>query len=356
MSQTIFSPIQWPSGWRYSFCEIDEDDQSNPMCIRLHLTTHLGQVDLVLLDLWHLDWDNGQEDACERLETSALESVCHEHLSPALDTLPSGSYWLNWDEASSRWQASLDSLHEIPDSRPITVAEPIPLTEIPDYTRLPLYRAHELNIHRIGAGLATAAPNGHLGTPPYFLKYNSRKPLENFFSELSALRRFSHPSIIKLLGLLVDSDNNVIGIVLPNAEHGTLDGQTEATIQHKIQWISEIIDAMIYLKTFDAPYTDLKCSNVVVDSNLKAILVDFDGGHTLGKNQKNSESFALAVMLEEMGYSGELLKRFVEGAKTGHWTLEKCRESIRNILSVVHGISDSCSLPSRHRSDLCGSA
>ncbi|KZT50001.1 kinase-like protein [Calocera cornea HHB12733] len=284
--------------------------------------------------------DLDSEDAEDKLEeaaSNAREEVLTK-MRPSVLDLPPGSYWAKQGEKGT-WRPVAAPPGDIPTLNPTSdrLAEPIDLGDIPNHADLAVFREDELQIQALeegASGLATARPREDAeGTPLYFLKYSKRKSAKDFHTELAALRQYDHPSIIHLEGLLLDTRGDVIGLVLPYASLGSLDKHMASPDEVKIEWIRQIVCALVYIKRQGRRYVDVKCPNVVINDQGNALLIDFDGYATAGKNDMPSESFPIGEMMQDMLCSGEQAREFVSWAKAQSRSLEECALRLDMILS-----------------------
>ena len=184
-------------------------------------------------------------------------------------TLPAGKYdVINWKLIPT------SSLYDI---ERLIIHEEIPISEI------------GIDIKTIHIGSLQVDNNiAYLDDKKYYLKYVNRKPKELFIKEVQVLNKLKHPNIIEIEALVVNDDGNVLGMITPLANRGTLEDNKNSDL--KLLWLSQIKDAMKYTKSIGIEYTDIKPSNVVIHDN-NAILIDFDGGTTRGWDMKKFEEY-----------------------------------------------------------------
>jgi serine/threonine protein kinase len=103
----------------------------------------------------------------------------------------------------------------------------------------------------------------------------------DFIREVSILRHCSHPNIIKLTGLVLDSNNDVEAMLLeyvPTAKSlREIDGITQLEFE---TWQRQIENALEYLHSEGLVWGDAKPDNILVRDNRDVVLIDFGGGRT----------------------------------------------------------------------------
>lgn len=97
--------------------------------------------------------------------------------------------------------------------------------------------------------------------------------------EIAFLNNFKHPNIIKMKEVKKSSEKNSVKIIL---EHGGLPlgqwGKKNADKIDHLPWITyQILKALYYLETNNIVHSDIKPSNIVVDNDNTAKLIDFGG-------------------------------------------------------------------------------
>ena len=118
----------------------------------------------------------------------------------------------------------------------------------------------------------------------YCLKTVHRTGYEgNFIREVTTLQKCRHPNIIRLVGLLVDENAKVEGMIIeyvPNAR--SLRNVDFISSDQYDKWASQIRDAIAYLHRNDLVLGDAKAANVLIRAEGNVVLIDFGGGYTKG--------------------------------------------------------------------------
>ena len=105
----------------------------------------------------------------------------------------------------------------------------------------------------------------------------------NFIREVTILQECSHPNIICLIGLLVDENTKVEGMILeyiPDAK--TLRSIDSISLDEFEKWAAQIQGAIAYLHRNHLVWGDAKAANVLIRPDGNVVLIDFGGGHTRG--------------------------------------------------------------------------
>ena len=94
----------------------------------------------------------------------------------------------------------------------------------------------------------------------YFFKHVRRHPKEHAIREVTALATFRHPHIVLLGAIVLDPTGDVVGLLFPFAERGTLNEaiKLKVTNEQKLRWICDIVDAPSYLASVGYSYDDIK--------------------------------------------------------------------------------------------------
>ena len=96
--------------------------------------------------------------------------------------------------------------------------------------------------------------------------------------EASMLARCAHPGVVGCLDLIDDLDGGP-ALVLQLVESGNLAQHTDIAPIHEAlarTWIDEVASAVDHLHTRNIAHGDLKPGNVMVDTDGRVVLVDFD--------------------------------------------------------------------------------
>ncbi|KIO17636.1 hypothetical protein M407DRAFT_58798, partial [Tulasnella calospora MUT 4182] len=98
--------------------------------------------------------------------------------------------------------------------------------------------------------------------------------------EAEFLVKLSHENIIKLEGFVEDVSKQMIWLVFPWEDNGTLKDFVTATdweIPERISLLNDVARGVEYLHTRTPPifHGDLKSINILVNSKCRAVLTDF---------------------------------------------------------------------------------
>ena len=105
----------------------------------------------------------------------------------------------------------------------------------------------------------------------------------DFIREVSVLQRCSHPNIITLVGIVIDDDAAVEGMLIeyiPSAK--SLKEREKITIEEFEKWKKQIKEAINYLHSRGDVWGDAKPANILIRDNGDIVLIDFGGGATSG--------------------------------------------------------------------------
>ena len=114
----------------------------------------------------------------------------------------------------------------------------------------------------------------------------------NFIREISILQYCSHRYIIKLLGLVINSNYQVEGMLLEHILNAkSLQQVSRVTFDELGKWRSQISEAVEYLHSMDYVWGDAKSDNILIRENGDIVLIDFGDGATANwVDQENYES------------------------------------------------------------------
>ena len=102
-----------------------------------------------------------------------------------------------------------------------------------------------------------------------------------FIREISILQHCSHPNIIKLVGLALDSNNDVEAMLLEYVPAANSLREIRRITQLEFEkWQRQIEDAIAYLHSKGYVWGDAKPDNILVRENGDLVLIDFGGGRT----------------------------------------------------------------------------
>ena len=161
---------------------------------------------------------------------------------------------------------------EYPPTKPITNTFPT----VPVYKPGAVERLKEISMHIFKVRVRDSI---------YCMKSIHRTGRETDFArELETLSQCSHPNIIALVGLVeAPESDKVEGILLHFVDDARVIRNVEqlsATDCEK--WTVQITGAVRYLHEKGLVWGDAKPSNVLIDKNDNAVVVDFGGGYTEG--------------------------------------------------------------------------
>lgn len=115
----------------------------------------------------------------------------------------------------------------------------------------------------------------------YCLKSVHRSPNKTIICEVSLLMACSHPNITRFIGVTVNADGKVDGMLTDWLKNARPISEIENVSVHEAaKWIGQIKDAVNYLHQKSLVWGDAKAANVLVNMDGDAILVDFGGGFT----------------------------------------------------------------------------
>ena len=123
-----------------------------------------------------------------------------------------------------------------------------------------------------------------VGNQVYCLKNVHRTGHEgNFIREVSVLQHCSHENIIPLVGLVVDEEDKVEGMLTVYLNNARLLRSMETFTREQCEvWTKQIHEAIEYLHRKGLVWGDAKPANVLVRDSDSVVLVDFGGGNTEG--------------------------------------------------------------------------
>ena len=117
----------------------------------------------------------------------------------------------------------------------------------------------------------------------YCLKSVHRNPNESFIREVSRLTVCLHPNITHLVGVTVNTDGKVDGMLTDWIENARPLSEIETvSAKEATKWIGQIKDAISYIHQKGLVWGDAKAANILVSMDGDVILVDFGGGFTDG--------------------------------------------------------------------------
>lgn len=172
-----------------------------------------------------------------------------------------------------------------------------------------MIKRNEINYRPDGAAELKLLGQGTYGTV-YRAKYKNRyvavKELrfmddnryQEYIREICSLIQFTYPSILPLIGYVLQSANDPALIVTPLMEGGTLSDLISKSRENpenfddtkKMIIIIGIIAAMRYLHKNDIMHRDLKPLNVLLNENLEPIVADFGLSKHVGANNMGNQT------------------------------------------------------------------
>ncbi|KAJ1946720.1 hypothetical protein GGF37_000975, partial [Kickxella alabastrina] len=152
--------------------------------------------------------------------------------------------------------------------------------------------------------------------------------LKRFRDENSQSRVLNEYAVIKLLGRPVEyyqEGGKLRGLIMENFSGGTLESRIADTQNH-CKWLDQISEQLLHLHSLGVPHGDVCISNVVIDSNDDAVLVDFSNSgpdkycychlqntpaDLVGTDFENSaevDAYALGILAHELVMGEPMLK------------------------------------------------
>ncbi|KAG8920895.1 hypothetical protein FRC01_000540, partial [Tulasnella sp. 417] len=104
--------------------------------------------------------------------------------------------------------------------------------------------------------------------------------------ETGFLVDLDHPNIIELRGFVEDVANNIVWLVFPWEDNGSLRdfvASADWTVPERISLINDVVEGVEYLHSGEPPicHGDLKAINVLVSSDCHAVITDFGSARRL---------------------------------------------------------------------------
>jgi serine/threonine-protein kinase 11 len=97
--------------------------------------------------------------------------------------------------------------------------------------------------------------------------------------ELAALRRLSHPNILRLFKILRAPNNSVVYTVLEYSQCGSLADRPELPPALIPRLFKQILNGLAYLRSLQLVHQDIKPSNLLLAADGRALISDFGVGH-----------------------------------------------------------------------------
>jgi len=116
----------------------------------------------------------------------------------------------------------------------------------------------------------------------------AQSDISSFERELELISSLKHPNIISFYGIVLE--NNKVGIVMELCELGSLSkylikNRGKIVFREKMKLLLNIARGMAYLHAKGIIHRDLKCDNVLIDTNMVPKITDF-GVSTLVQHQR----------------------------------------------------------------------
>lgn len=111
----------------------------------------------------------------------------------------------------------------------------------------------------------------------------------NFQREIKVLQKCSHPNIIRLIGLVVNTEDRVEAMLMEYVENAKpLSGLGSISRDEFGKWTQQMREAISYLHEKNLVWGDAKASNVLIREDGSIVLIDFGGGYTKGWVESNN--------------------------------------------------------------------
>ncbi len=143
--------------------------------------------------------------------------------------------------------------------------------------------------------------------------------LKEFFTEAAALLQYAnHYNIVRFIGVCDDDANNRISIVTEYYEKGSLADvleKTQPSWMEKVKLLHGIACGVQHLHKIPIIHRDLKCENVLIDSNMVPKIIDFGFARYLKKQVENltmnigTAAFTAPEVLRRGEHQGEYDER-----------------------------------------------
>lgn len=140
-----------------------------------------------------------------------------------------------------------------------------------------------------------------------------RKLADSFRNEIETLMSVRrHENIVHLVGLTVEPDGKISGILLPFIEGKQLDQIDRASKAEKAHWIDTVKSAVHHVHSCGRVWGDAKPENMfITDNERKVVLFDFESGFTPGS-----------------------VDRHLQGTRTGDW------HGVNNVIAFIETIPE----------------
>jgi len=123
--------------------------------------------------------------------------------------------------------------------------------------------------------------------------------------ESGVWRRLSHSNVLPFLGLCCDLEHP-LSMVTPWMAQGNITEHLGVSPDtNRIRLLSEVADGLAYLHSVGVVHGDLKASNILIDSSVRACLADFGLAQII--NKQSSFGGTIRWMAPELLHDGELL-------------------------------------------------
>jgi serine/threonine-protein kinase 11 len=180
--------------------------------------------------------------------------------------------------------------------------------------------------------------------------------------ELSALKRFDHPNILALKGILYNEEAHVIYLVLEYADCGSLDTCMGGALPDGIirSLFYQVLEGLLYIHEQGLVHQDIKPSNILVRSDGRVLISDFGVGHSFQstdmvvgspafqapellsdgewRDPTKEDVWSLGVSLYQalfhrFPFEGETVYEIIRSIKQSHLLIpDGCGDSLRDLL------------------------
>lgn len=129
--------------------------------------------------------------------------------------------------------------------------------------------------------------------------------LSEFYNELKFLNsNTQHQNIIRFFGMYEDQQNNTIGLVMELCNNGSIANyitkHSNLSFFTKVKLLQGIANGMQYLHYHNIAHRNLKCENVLLDSNLQPKIIDF--GYSKVIQEDFNKSLNLTMNIRTAAY------------------------------------------------------
>ncbi len=177
------------------------------------------------------------------------------------------------------------------------------------------FRLDESKIDMTSSKFLGSGASGSVYTAKYFnidvaikMIQKSNAGLENdlteFYNELKFLNNNAqHMNVIRFFGVYENTNKNLIGLVMEYCSNGDVANYVtkhELSINQKVNLMQGIANGMQYLHHHNIAHRDLKCENVLLDSQLTPKIIDF--GYSREIKEEANKSLHLTMNIGTAAY------------------------------------------------------